>query len=147
MARLNGILFVHGGISPEFCARGFSVDSVNARMREYLAYSPVRARFDSAAAFFIGSFGPIWYRGFFEDDPRGRYARLTQSQVADVARFFDARAIVIGHTEQPHVAPHYNGLVYSLDVPIDELGGTEGLLWQNGAMWRVTVAGRLEPLD
>ncbi|MEW5873863.1 MAG: metallophosphoesterase [Candidatus Zixiibacteriota bacterium] len=146
MVRINGILYVHGGISPEFCALGLPVDSLNARMRRYLEYSAVRAKFDSAASFFMGIYGPLWHRGFFEADSRDRYQRMTQAEVESVAACFDARVIVVGHTEQPHVAAHYEGRVYSLDVPIEDLGGTEGLLWQDDGFWRVTVAGDKVPL-
>lgn len=141
MIRLNGVLFVHGGISPELCARGLPLDSVNQRVRDYLALGAMRAKFGDDPAFLLGSLGPLWYRGFFEDHAQGRYARLTQDQVADVLACFQAEAVVVGHTEQPQVAAYYDGLVYSLDVPIDELGGTEGLLWEDGAFFRITVDG------
>ena len=50
-------------------------------------------------------------------------------------------AVVVGHTEIARVGRLYEGRVYGVDVPVDSLGGFEGLLWEHGTFSRVTVDG------
>ena len=40
----------------------------------------------------------------------------------------------------------FDGRVIAVDVPVEEIGGFEGLLWQDGQAYRVTVSGQRVPL-
>ncbi len=146
MIQLNDILFVHGGISPEMIERGLSVSSVNESVRVYLDLRSSQVAFSDEPKFLFGSRGPFWERGFLID-MEDRYERLTGDQVAEVLAFYNVSSVVVGHTEMDRVDSYYGGLVYSLDVPIDELGALQGLLWEDNRFFRVTGTGKREVLE
>ncbi len=146
MLRLNDILFVHGGVSPELVERGLTIDDVNRVMRQALYMNSCQIRFSDEPKFLLGSYGPLWYRGMVID-MEDRYARLTVDEVAAIAERYGASSIVVGHTETDLVDQHYGGLVYSIDVPLDELGTFQGLLWEAGKFYRVTGVGERESWD
>jgi len=146
MLRLNDILFVHAGISPELVERGLTIDAVNRKMREALHMNSSQIRFSDEPRFLVSSRGPLWYRGMVID-MEDRYARLTKEEVAVIVDYFDVSSIVVGHTETDEVERHYGGLVYTIDVPLDELGTLQGLLWEDGKFYRVTGTGEREAWD
>ena len=146
MLRLNDILFVHGGVSPELVERGMTIESVNSLMRRALTMSSDQIHFSDEPKFLLSSMGPLWYRGFVIDMEE-RYSRLTKEEVTAIVEYFDVSSIVVGHTETDQVEQHYGGLVYTVDVPLDELGTLQGLLWENSNFYRVTGAGELEIFD
>ena len=65
------------------------------------------------------------------------YPQLTGPQVEEILKFFNAEAVVVGHSETDSVMSHYGGLVYSIDVPADELQSLQALLWEDGVFYRV----------
>ena len=67
MLRLNDILFVHGGVSPELVERGMTIESVNSLMRRALTMSSDQIHFSDEPKFLLSSMGPLWYRGFVID--------------------------------------------------------------------------------
>ena len=146
MLRLNDILFVHAGISPELVERGLTIDAVNRKMREALNMNSSQIRFDDDSRFIVSSKGPLWYRGMVID-MEDRYARLTKDEVTAIVEYFDVSSIVVGHTETDLVERHYDGLVYTVDVPLEELGTFQGLLWENGKFYRITGTGEREVWD
>jgi hypothetical protein len=60
--------------------------------------------------------------------------------------FYDAEAVVVGHTEVDYVESLYEGRVFGVDVPVDDLGSLQGLLWEDGTWFRVVGTGELEPI-
>jgi hypothetical protein len=138
--RLNDVLFVHGGISPELVERGMTIESVNEQMRRTLTMNSGQIHFSDVPKFLLSSKGPLWYRGFVMDLD-DRYDRLAKDEVASILEYFEASAVVVGHTETDQIEQHYDGLVYTVDVPLDELGTLQGLLWESGKFYRVTGTG------
>ena len=59
---------------------------------------------------------------------------------------YGVSAIVVGHTEVDQVESLYGGRVYAIDVPLNELGTFQGLLWEAGRFFRVEGDGSLTPL-
>lgn len=142
--RINGILFVHGGLHPDLAELGLDLDAVNQRIRRSY-YQPVDQ--DGSPDLLISrDTGPCWYRGYFRDD-------LSQEQVDRALESFDAEAVVVGHTLQKRVNRQYGGKVVAIDVahPNDDHklwpeGGSEGLLIEDGVYFRVLTGGRKETL-
>jgi hypothetical protein len=92
MVRINGIAFIHGGISPGVAALG--CEQLNATVRKELA--AVGAGLDpQAVATLLATQedGPLWYRGLALNDE----AEFS-GEVDAVLRTLGARAIVTGHT-------------------------------------------------
>jgi hypothetical protein len=101
IARVDGTLFAHGGISAEYARQ--SLDAVNRRVSAAMA-----AADDSPASVLSDPLGPLWYRGLVGTDPEAQRARaalkppsplLSQEQeLTAVLAAYGAQRLVIGHT-------------------------------------------------
>ncbi|MCB2230119.1 metallophosphoesterase [bacterium] len=138
--KLNRTLFVHGGIFTDYIRDGLNLADINNLVRGGLDYSSLRLTFEPGIKQAYGSFGPLWYRGYTRD-LEDRYAELTDRQLDSVLSFFDADRVVVGHSEQDSLVTCHGGRVVAIDVDIEARGGQEGLLWQDGRLWRVVGDG------
>jgi len=145
--KINGILFVHGGIHPDLAKYTTNLDEVNQIIRSnyYKPYYPNPEK--SLEQLLISSHkGIAWYRGYFKDD-------LTQKVVEQGLNKFNAESIVVGHTLQSEVNKQYNGKVIGIDVkhPKDYSKSipnqkSEGLLIEGKQYYRVLHDGEKEAL-
>jgi len=138
---INGILFVHGGVSPALLRSELDPPAVNAALRRAIDVRSYEIAFDSTLSFLLGSEGPLWYRGYhraMED----RYPRAEDDQIQSLLDRYGATAVVVGHTEIPEISGLYDQRVYGIDVPVGELGGLQGLLWIDGTFFRVDRKGK-----
>lgn len=147
LERINGHLFVHGGLHPDIADAGVSLEEINAIVRRnyYLPYYPKR---EKKIDEFLNSTktGIAWYRGYFRED-------LRQEQINRVLEAFDASAIVVGHTLQSKVNRQYDGKVIGIDVrhPNDYHKNwpnkkSEALLIEAGRYYRVFANGEKEEI-
>ena len=109
VAKINGVVFVHGGISPALAPMG--CDGINAKIRAELAVARPGdpANIETLAA---GPQGPLWYRGFFQDPP------LTPEEFDAALAALGAKAIVVGHTvsDDRQIHASFGGRVYQIDT-------------------------------
>lgn len=99
--KLDGTLFVHGGISAEYAKQ--PLDAVDARVAKAMA-----AADDSQASVLTDPLGPLWYRGLVSVDNDAKAERaamkppsppLTQEQELDtVLSAYGAQRLVVAHT-------------------------------------------------
>lgn len=142
--RLNGVLYVHGGVGPEVVARGLDLARMNALARSALDLRSYDLVFADMPGFLLAGEGPLWYRryhGGSATDPQ-----LTPQELDTVLVHFGATAVVVGHTDIGEIRSLYDGKAYGIDVDVDQLGGLEGLLWESGRFYRVRPDGRRETL-
>jgi hypothetical protein len=141
--RINGVLFVHGGIHPDVAGTQMRLEEMNDVLRASFrtTYFPRRPR-GADDVLTSTETGPSWYRGYF----RGR--RPTQAEVDDGLEQFDAEAVVVGHTLQRKINRRFNGRVVGIDVrhPSDDHKSwptrrSEGLLIEGGRYFRVLDTG------
>jgi hypothetical protein len=115
VVKINGVLFLHGGISPATAALG--CEGINDTVRTELKAMPVDA---ARVATFLSTRedGPLWYRGLATDS-EGELA----GDLATTLERFQARAIVIGHTVAPNgrITTRFGGKVVQIDTGM--LGG------------------------
>jgi hypothetical protein len=142
--KLNGTLFVHGGLSYNAVERELSLHELNEMTRESLDARSYQLVFSDTLGFLFGSEGPLWYRGY--QPGSWGYPRASAKRVGMVLDYYDAEAIVVGHTEVARVSSSYEGRVYGIDVPVQELGSLQALLWQDDEFYRVSGDGELEPV-
>ena len=116
VARINGVLFLHGGISPAAAALG--CDGINDTVRGELKALPADAA-RIAAFLATREDGPLWYRGLAVDSEADRAGDLTT-----MLERFQARAMVIGHTVAANnrITTRFGGRVVQIDTGM--LGGT-----------------------
>ena len=143
VARINGVLFLHGGISPETAPLG--CEGINAAVSKELAALPPP---EQAASLMASSeTGPLWYRGL---------ALQKEEEVAPVLpailEQMKARAIVIGHsTVLPgRIVARLGGRVILIDTGMVNgefyPGGVPSALEWRGATVTAIYLDRREPL-
>ena len=76
-----------------------------------------------------------------------RYPQISSNGVDSLLDFYNALAIVVGHTGVDRVVGLYENRIFAVDIPFDELNGLQALLWQGGKFFRVTTDGKTEPFD
>ena len=133
---INGLLFVHGGLSPVMVDSGLTAAEINERVRKNLGMSSVQYRFDEPARLMYGSVGPLWYRGYWEGSD-GRYELATDAEIDRVLGFYGVSSIAVGHTNQDSLMVHRDGRVIGVDVLYEDLGSLQALLWEEGHFYRV----------
>jgi hypothetical protein len=143
VARVNGILFVHGGISDEAAALGCA--GINERVAADMVASPADPV--EAAALLSGrETGPLWYRGMAQE-PEAEFAPTLES----ILRRMESRAVVVGHTPtKGRLTMRFAGRVVVIDSGM--LGGTSfpggapSALEIEGGSWTAIYLDRREPL-
>ena len=119
LAKVNGVAFVHGGLTPEVAALG--CEAVNARVRRELNEDLGQTTKDPTASLATGENGPLWYRGLAKDDES-----TLAPKVDEVLRSLGARAIVVGHsvTGDGRIQARLGGRVFGIDVGMSEVYGS-----------------------
>ncbi len=144
--KINDILFVHGGISTFLIEKEYSPESLNEIVRGNIDLRSSQLAFNDEIRFLFGSKGPFWYRGYHYD-MEGRYPRATAADIDNILDFYDSQYIVVGHTEVDQVSTLYDGRIIAIDVPVEELGGLQALLYENGKLYKFSFQGELIPID
>ncbi len=143
--KINGILFVHGGIEPGAVERGLTIRDINETARAHLDDRSYAKAFNEDVQYFYGSSGPFWYRGYFDESDR--YPRATQQDLIDILAHFGTESVVVGHTGVDRVESLYDGRVYAIDIPEDDKSLWQGLLWEDGRFYRVFASGQREVIE
>jgi hypothetical protein len=115
VVKINGIVYVHGGISPAIAALGCA--GINAAVAKDLTVvdpSPVEGN----ALFSSQETGPLWYRGLVTESEDE-----FEPALREILRALDARAMVIGHSVSTtfRIAARFDGRVIQIDTGM--LGG------------------------
>ena len=110
VARINGILFLHGGISEPASSMG--CEGINAAVRKDLQSLPVPLE-QVASLFSASETGPLWYRGL-ANEPEAAFAPT----LGVILERMGARAIVICHTTvlPGKITPRLGGRVIQIDT-------------------------------
>jgi calcineurin-like phosphoesterase family protein len=143
VARINGILFLHGGISEPVSMMG--CEGINAAVRKDLLSLPVPLE-QVAALFSASETGPLWYRGLANEP------EVSLAPTLDVIlERMKSRAIVIGHTPVAgKLTPRLGGRVILIDTGMVNgeffPGGVASALELHGDKATAIYLDRREPL-
>jgi hypothetical protein len=143
--KLNDIVFVHGGLSQEAVERDLSLGELNIMAREGIDLRSYDIIFNQSWNFLFDASGPFWFRGY-HGDMNGWYDRVSHRELNRILEFYEASAIVVGHTDIGTLESLYDGRVFGIDVSLESLGSFQGLLWEDGVFYRVSGTGMREPL-
>jgi hypothetical protein len=118
MARVNGVVFVHGGLTPEVAALG--CEAVNAAVRREITDDIDKTRESPQATLAAGEGGPLWFRGLSREDEEPFLPSVER-----VLESLGARAIVVGHTVtgDGRIRPRFGGRVFGIDVGMGDVYG------------------------
>lgn len=118
--KINGTLFVHGGISPR--DQGRSLDEMNALIRSELTQGDNLP--DTALA--NDQLGPLWYRGLSKVVETCEI----QDEINQLLKAYNAQRIVVAHTPVAGaILPRYNSRLIMVDVGLSaHYGGARAAL-------------------
>jgi calcineurin-like phosphoesterase family protein len=140
VAKINGILFVHGGIGP--AVADMPCDAINATVRREITEDIDKSREAPLSTLSSGENGPLWYRGLAQEND------AFDSTVNEILMKQGARAIVIGHTLTPQrrIQPRFGGKVIAIDTGMQPVyvanGRASALEIQDGVFTAVYTDGR-----
>ncbi|MGI2259094.1 metallophosphoesterase [Shewanella sp. GXUN23E] len=121
LVKINDILFMHGGISPEWLQTDLTISSANALYREHIDTPKEQIKQSELLNFLFYKNGPTWYRGYFKDE-------LSDGQIDKLLAHFGVSHIVVGHTSQDRVLGLYDNKIVAIDSSIKN-GQSGELLW------------------
>ena len=115
VVKVNGVVFLHGGLTPEVAALG--CDAINGTVHRELTDDVEKTLKEPLATLAAGESGPLWYRGLAKED---EVAFLPS--VERVLQSLGARAVVVGHsvTGTGRIKARFGGRVVGIDVGMGE---------------------------
>ena len=140
LVQVNDMLFVHGGLSPEYTALKLSVLETNESFRASLGLPRAAVRSTPLPTFLYGPRGPIWYRGYFVEP------KIDAAELDKLLTQYAVKRIVVGHTTMNGVFSHFDGRVISVDSNIQKGVDGELFIWQEGKIARGSIQGETMPL-
>jgi Calcineurin-like phosphoesterase len=114
VVRINGVLFLHGGISPAVAP--LSCTKINDTVRKDLSSDLEKTKNDPLVTLTAREDGPLWYRGLIQE-PETFEPELTKILAAQ-----QATAIVVAHTVIPggRVGVRFGGKVIGIDTGMQQ---------------------------
>ncbi|HYN09996.1 MAG TPA: metallophosphoesterase [Vicinamibacterales bacterium] len=110
VVRINGVVFLHGGISPAVAPMPCAV--INQTIRRELSVDLPKTRETPAESLAAREDGPLWYRGLALEP------ETFEPQVAEILTAQKARAIVIAHTvpSSGRITARFGGKIFMIDT-------------------------------
>ncbi len=145
--RINGHLFVHGGIHPELVEQKLTLEKINTLNRQYYRRMYYPGLADEKTSLVLSTQnGPAWYRGYFKGE-------VDETAFSNTLAFYQATSMTVGHTIQFKVSSHFNNRLFAIDVkhPNDyrtsiPFKRSEGLLINGDSYYRLLDDGEKIPL-
>ena len=143
--RINDMLFVHAGISPEITEAKFSMYKINNLIWDFLNYNIDSTNIESVNIL-LNSQGPFWYRGYLKSI--GSYSKIDENELDEVLKYFQVSSIIVGHTKVDSVKSLFHKKVYTLDVSYYKNKNVlQGLLIYNNNFYRILFNGEKEKIE
>jgi 3',5'-cyclic AMP phosphodiesterase CpdA len=116
--RIDGTVFLHGGLTPETAALG--CEAINATVRREITSEIAKTREQPLASLSASENGPFWYRGMAREDETAWLPSLER-----VLQSIGAHTVVIGHTVtgDGRIKPRFGGRVLMIDAGMNPLYG------------------------
>ena len=140
IVKIDGVAFLHGGLTPEVAALG--CDAINQTVHREITDDVDKTLKGPLATLAAGENGPLWYRGLAKEDET-----TFLPSVERVLQLLGARAVVVGHsvTGTGRVTSRFGGRVVGIDVGMTgSYGGHLGALEvkPDGSMAAIYQEGR-----
>ena len=142
--RINGVLFLHGGVSPRTAPLGCA--GINAGVRTDMTSALDKVRQAPLQSISMSEDGPLWYRGLAREDETA-----FATEVDHILESVRADAIVIGHTvsETGRIRSRFSGRVVQIDTGMLTSvykGGRPSALEIVGNKWTAIYEDSRQPL-
>ncbi len=137
--KVNGMAFVHGGISEELF-NYMSIDDLNKTYYDKVLMADKdqddEKEDDELTIFLKDINGPLWYRGYAYED------EYDKSRTDKLLKLLDAKRIIVGHTSMAHIMSIHNNKIIFIDASIKLGEGGEILLVNNKKLYRADQYGK-----
>jgi len=136
MVKINDLLFVHAGVSPEFIKKEFTIEKTNKLFNKQIVGKDWNTIFkDSTLTFLMRSKGPVWFRGYF-DNPSVKLTELDE-----ILAYFNVNSVIVGHTSFPNISSLLEGKIIGIDSSIKNGDYGEVLIYKDKSFYRGTPSG------
>ena len=110
VVKIDGVVFVHGGISPAVASNSCAI--INATVHDDLTVNLDKTRAAPLSTLTAREDGPFWYRGLAQEP------ETFGSQIAEILSKQQAQMIVIGHTvaSDGRINVRFGGSVIQIDT-------------------------------
>lgn len=128
---VNDVGFIHAGISPDLLQLGLQPEDIDRLFRDSI-FTQSKALYSQSDIldFLTTTNGPVWYRGYFNDE------NLTSVAIDQSLHWWNTAHIVVGHTTQAHLRALFDKRVFAIDANIKEGETGEVLIFENGNFYR-----------
>lgn len=145
LLKVNDILYVHGGISPEVLSKKPTLEFVDNLAKDSFVTTGTIIK-NIEGHILHSSKGLLFYRGLAKDMSHyGQGEKASEDHVERVLTAYDAKKIAIGHTLTKHIGFDFNEKVIRVDVD-HAAGESEALLIESNVIFRVDLKGQKLPL-
>jgi hypothetical protein len=145
VVKINDLLFVHGGLSPDLVDRGLSLEQINDDIRKSLDKDNEMTHEELMKAIYFPE-NPLWYRGYLMKSRS--YSIINMEELNKVLSYYSTSRIFFGHTEVESIRFLHEGKVGAINVP---MGYSEikpqVLLVEDGKFYRCFIDGRRELIE
>jgi len=111
--KIGDYLFMHGGMSKQLLQQKLSIKEINNMVLNIVGKKNTKD-FYNVEKLLQGVYGPLWYRGMVNAGTQED--KLTESDVLIMARFYNVKRVVIGHTVVPEFKRFFNRVVLAIDI-------------------------------
>ncbi len=145
LLKINDILYVHGGISPEVLSKKPTLEFIDNLAKDTFVTTGTIVK-NIEGDILHSSNGLLFYRGLAKDMSHyGLGKKASESHVERLLKVYDAKKIAVGHTLTKHIGFDFNEKVIRVDVNHAD-GESEALLIENHSIFRVDLKGQKLPL-
>ncbi|WP_461641026.1 metallophosphoesterase [Labilibaculum euxinus] len=145
VVKINDLLFVHGGLSPDLVDRGLSLEQINNDIRKSISADNKMTHEKLMRSIYFPE-NPLWYRGYLMKSRS--YSIITNEELTKVLTYYNVNRIFIGHTEVESIHFLHEGRVVAINVP---MGYSEiepqVVLIEDGKYYRCFSDGRRELIE
>ncbi len=127
--RINGISFVHGGISETFFQYDVELDEINKYYQDSVL-SVLNTPEGESGRFLVSDEGPLWYRGYAYKD------EYDEKRTNKLLKKLKSSSIVVGHTSMPEIFSLHRNKIIFIDSSIKLGKGGELLIVENGKFYK-----------
>ncbi|MGQ1911059.1 metallophosphoesterase [Marinifilum sp. RC60d5] len=115
VVKINDLLFVHGGLSPDLVKRNLSLEKINKDIRESLNSTNEKTREELLKTIYFPE-NPLWYRGYLMKTRN--YSIISNQELNTVLSYFKINKIFIGHTEVESIRFLHDNRIGAINVPM-----------------------------
>lgn len=133
---INKTAFVHAGFSKALLEKKLTFGEMNRAFQKKIIGQPEDSILaDPVLSLLYSEYGPVWYRGYFEDD-------FTRWQAKEILNNIRKKHIVVGHTSFSEIVSLFHNKVIGIDSSIKNGKNGEILLIHKKKFYRGTLNGQ-----